>query len=354
MIDLRQYFTPEVIAANWTEVYSNQIAYLHQSFFPSKKKAGLTLAWLNGEKGLPITLMPSAFDAKATFRDRVGFSEVKASMPFFREGYHIDETDRQLLMEYENSSSPYAVEILQRMFDDTSALIEGAMIVPERMAMQLLFPEGGSLGITIRANGVNYTYNYDTDGSWKTSNYTALTGGDLWSAPTTADPIKTLQKAKDAIREKTGVEVVNAIMNTATFNDMTAAASVKNRFLTVSGASTVYVTPSELGTAVSAATGLNFVLYDKLYRDESKNSHKFVPDGYVALVPAGPLGSMWYGTTPEEADLRGYGAEVSIVNTGVAISRELQQHPVNINIYASEIVLPSYERMNEVAVLKVK
>ena len=47
------------------------------------------------------------------------------------------------------------------------------------------------------------------------------------------------------------------------------------------------------------------------------------------------------------------GAEVSIVNTGVAITRELQQHPVNINTFASEIVLPSFERMDEVAVINV-
>ena len=71
-------------------------------------------------------------------------------------------------------------------------------------------------------------------------------------------------------------------------------------------------------------------------------------------IPDGALGSTWYGTTPEEADLQGAsGAEVSIVNTGVAITRILQEHPVNINTFASEIVLPSFERMDEVAVLNV-
>ena len=46
-------------------------------------------------------------------------------------------------------------------------------------------------------------------------------------------------------------------------------------------------------------------------------------------------------------------AEVSIVNTGVAITRTIQDHPVNINTFASEIVLPSFERMDSVGVLKV-
>jgi hypothetical protein len=46
-------------------------------------------------------------------------------------------------------------------------------------------------------------------------------------------------------------------------------------------------------------------------------------------------------------------ADVSIVNTGVALSTIVQPHPVNVNIIASEIVLPSFERMDEVAVIKV-
>ena len=80
----------------------------------------------------------------------------------------------------------------------------------------------------------------------------------------------------------------------------------------------------------------------------------FVPVGYICLIPDGSLGGTWYGTTPEEADLRGAAnAEVSIVNTGVAITRTIQEHPVNTNIFASEIVLPSFERMDEVAVLNV-
>ena len=100
--------------------------------------------------------------------------------------------------------------------------------------------------------------------------------------------------------------------------------------------------------------GVDFVVYDKMFKDENGVSKSFVPDGYVCLIPDGNLGYTWYGTTPEEADLMGSGkAEVSIVNTGVAVTRIIKEHPVNINTIASEIVLPSFERMDEIAVLKV-
>ena len=78
------------------------------------------------------------------------------------------------------------------------------------------------------------------------------------------------------------------------------------------------------------------------------------PEPYVCLIPDGALGATWYGTTPEEADLSAaQNADVAVVNTGVAISRVVGEHPVNITTFASEIVLPSFERMDEVAVLKV-
>lgn len=353
-MDLREFFTPAAMAANWTEVQSNYIDYLGPTLFPAQKKAGLDLAWLKGSKGLPVSLMPSAFDAKATFRDRIGFEKLETEMPFFREGFKIKEKDRQELLRVQESNDPYARTMIERVFDDAAQLIAGAAVVPERMIFQLLFPLNGNVGISIKANGTDYTYNYDTDGSWKTSNYIALTGTDLWSAAATADPFAAFEKAKDTVAQNTGTTLTTAIMSTATFNMMAKTDAVKNRWLTTTGRSMGYLTKPEVAETFRGTSNIEIVLYDKSYKDEDKVAHKFVPDGYVALIPDGSLGSTWYGTTPEEADLQGAPtAEVAIVNTGVALTRILEEHPVNVNTFASEIVLPSYERMDEVAVLKV-
>ena len=353
-MDLREFFTPAAIAANWTEVASNQIPYLGATLFPARKKAGLDLAWLKGSRGLPVSLKPSAFDAKATFRDRIGFEKLETEMAFFREGFKIKERDRQELLRVQEANDPYAAEVIARVFDDARDLIDGANVVPERMIMQLLFPVDGEAGISIKANGVDYTYDYDASGTWKTNNYTAMTTNDLWTAPTTADPFAAFKTAKDAVRTNTGSELAIAIMNTYTFNLLAATDAVKNRWLTTTGRSMGYLTDAEVKSVVEGTSGLQIAVYDKQFKDEDGVAHAFVPDGYVSLIPAGNLGNTWYGTTPEEADLRGSSdAEVSIVNTGVAITRIVEPHPVNINTFASEIVLPSFERMDEVAVLKV-
>lgn len=353
-MNLTEFFTPAAVAAYWYDVASNYIDYMGPVLFPSAKKAGLDLSWIKGTRGLPVSLMPSAFDAKSTFRDRIGFEKLETEMPFFREGFKIKEKDRQELLRVQDSDDPYAAAIIAHVFDDSAELLAGAEVVSERMIFQLLFPEDGNVGISIKANGVDYTYSYDPDGSWKTSNYTALTGGDLWSASATADPFKVFQSVKDAVAAKTGTTLTTAIMSTATFNMMGATEAVKNRWLTTTGRYMGYLTNAEITETIRGTSDLNIITYDKSYKDESKITHKFVPDGYVCLIPDGALGSTWRGTTPEEADLRsGANVDVEVLANGIAIKRIIDTDPVNVNTIASEIVLPSFERMDEVAVMKV-
>lgn len=45
-------------------------------------------------------------------------------------------------------------------------------------------------------------------------------------------------------------------------------------------------------------------------------------------------------------------ADVSIVNTGVAVAVTVSNDPVQTKTTASEIVLPSYERMDSTYVIK--
>ena len=353
-MDFTTLFTPASIAAQWEENASNRIAYLGAGLFPARKKAGLDLSWIKGYKGLPISLMPSAFDAKATFRDRVGVEKLETEMPFFREGFKIKEKDRQDLLRAAEANDPYVGQVLARLYDDSNELIDAAEVVAERERMQLLFPIGGDAGISIAANGVDYTYDYDPGNAWKGTNYFALTSTALWTADSTADPFANFETVTNALLASTGSAPVYAVMNSTTFNLLGKMTSVRNRFLSTAGITTGYITGGDVKKVIADTTGIQILVYDKQYRDEAKVAHKFVPDGYVALIPTGALGNTWYGTTPEEADLAGSGmAKVAIVNTGVAVTQIIDPHPVNVNTFASEIVLPSYERMNEVALLKV-
>ena len=103
----------------------------------------------------------------------------------------------------------------------------------------------------------------------------------------------------------------------------------------------------------STELGINIIVYTKKFKKENGTVANFYPDGFATLLPEGPLGNTWYGTTPEERTLMGNAsADVSIVNTGVSVAVTVSNDPVQTKTTVSEIVLPSYERMDSTYVIK--
>lgn len=348
-------FGARAIALNYTNDPSNRIDYLGAGLFPSQKKAGLDLSWITGHNGLPVSLAPSTFDAKSTLRDRVGVSVTETEMAFFRESMLVKEKDRQEILRVQDSADPYAIQVINSIFDDAKTLVDGALVVPERMRMQLLAPLEGSMGIAITANNTNYTYNYDPNGDWAASHFAKITtADDKWNVPATADPIKDIEAALDAQVEAGGNRPELLIMSKATFNYIKNAAATRGYILAQNATANVYLSDRVIRDYIEEEFGVRIVIYTKKYKDESGTVRNFYPDNIVFFAPNDSLGRTWFGTTPEEADLMDDpAAEVSIVETGIAVSTYNTKNPVNVQTTVSEIVLPSFERMNECYALQV-
>ncbi|MEI2988138.1 MAG: major capsid protein [Oscillospiraceae bacterium] len=352
---LSDVFTAEAIALNYTNAASNAIPYLGTGFFPSQKKAGLDLKWIKGHNGLAVSLMPSTFDAKSTFRDRVGISMSETEMPFFRESMLVKEKDEQEIMRVQDSKDPYAAQVLDNIFNDTKTLVDGANVVPERMIMQLLAPLNGSVGIEIKANNVDYTYNYDPDGSWKAEHYAKITtDADKWSTSATCDPLFDIETALDAQEAASGNRPEILLMSKATFNMIKNSAKVRSGILAQNTTANVNYTSAKVKQYVEEELSVTIIIYNKQFKNESGTAKKFYPDNIVMMLPNGAIGTTWYGTTPEERTLTAKSdADVFIVNTGVAVSVTITDDPVNTKTTVSEIVLPSFERMNECYAMEV-
>ena len=165
---LTEIYSAKAIAIQQTEAAGNRQAYFGEGLFPPRKKMGLDLKWIKTHKGLPVSLAPSNFDAKSTLRSREGIKMDETQMAFFRESMLVKEEDEQNIMRVREASAPYALEVLNHVYDDTNTLVEGARVVAERMRMQLLAPvDDGSPRINIEANGVQYSYNYDAGGTYQ-------------------------------------------------------------------------------------------------------------------------------------------------------------------------------------------
>ena len=220
--------------------------------------------------------------------------------------------------------------------------------------MQLLAPADGHPKISIQANGATYAYNYDPDNTYSTNNFSELSGStDKWSDTTNSDPLGDVSKGLDAVEANTGERPTIMIISRKTMDYLKQNAKIKNAILSQNTSATVFMNDKRVKEVFSNELGVNIVVYTKQYKNEAGTAAKFYPDGFATLIPDGQLGNTWYGTTPEERTLMGSGtADVSIVNTGVAVAVTVTNDPVHTKTTVSEIVLPSYERMDSTYVIK--
>ena len=353
---ISDFLNAPAISLHYTEAASNRIPYLGEGLFPARKKVGLDLKQIRAHKGLAVSLMPSNFDAKSKLRPREGFKLDETEMAFFRESMLIKERDEQDIMRVQEANDPYAMEVISRVFDDVDTLVTGADVVPERMRMQLLAPTvDGSPRIIIEADGVQYSYNYDPDESYKENNYTELSDDtDKWTDHEHSDPMGDVSAALDAVEAATGTLPDMMLVSKATMNHLKLNANIRSAVLAQNVTANIFMTDARVNEIFQNELGVTIVVYSKKYRDEDGNPAAFYPDGYATLIPSdSPLGMTWYGTTPEERTLMASPcANVSIVNTGVAVAVTITDDPVNTKTTVSEIVLPSYERMDETYVIK--
>lgn len=350
MANLYDMFNAKAIATYWDTLYSNSIPYLGETLFPNRRMQGLRLDWIKGTDNLPVMLMPSAFDAKPTLRDRGGVENVAMKMPFFRESMRIGEEDRQQLLTMLASDSQFARPIIERLFDDAGTLIDGAVLNGEVMRFELM--QKGTITISSPSDSginVNYTYNYDPNGTWAAGN--VVTVATSWS-DAAAKPVADILSIKRAAAAK-GVAITRAVVGPEVWAMLLTNANVaKDIFPLAADAS---ISDSELYRYLQSKTGIAFTVYEKQYKDLSGTSKAFMDADKVIFLPAGSVGHTYYGTTPEEADLMSGNADcdIRIVGGGIAVGTKKESLPVNIITWAAEIVLPSFEGMNSVFVLDV-
>lgn len=357
MPNIFDIFDAQAMAAYWEDIDLHmQDPYILGRWFPENKASGLNLSWIKGKNQLPVALQPSAFDTKATLRDRIGVSEISTEMPFFREAARIGEKERQDIETLLARGEKFAQPTIQRVFDDLGRLVEGAKVQPERMRASLLTK--GTIQVSATAatgRDTTYAYNFDTTGEWASENNEVLTGTSTWTEANkdTSTPIDDLWDACEALRDQEGAIAVTALMNTTTLRGLLASLQLRKALNPV-GWQNVVTSRAQLTQFVQAETGLTIELYDKQFVDEQGVTRKFIEDGYVVLLPQGNVGETWYGTTPEEFDLLGGNTEasVAVMATGIAVTTLKEAHPVNVKTIVSEIVLPSFELMSHVYVLK--
>lgn len=354
-----------VVAYVEETIYNDTLPMLGEALFPRRKKTGLDLSWFKGYNQVPVSLMPSAFDAKPTLRDRIGLTKIETEMPFFREAMRLGEKDRQEILKFQDANNnAYLQSQLDKILDDRAQLVAGADVVPERMRMSLIVD--GTIHIQAPdESGVvaEYEYNYDPNGDWKERNTYDLTksGGEAgfgpaWTDTANSKPVSDLLFLKRKAQMASGNVITRGIMTTATWQLLLASESILKDMNPV-GWQNITVTDNDVQAYLLRKVGITFTFNDKIYKTEEplRQDRQYYPNGMVTLLPSSTLGNTWYGTTPEEADLMAGNrdADVAITGVGIAVLTKVESLPVNIITSVSQIVLPSFERMGDVITMKV-
>ncbi|MGT2895910.1 major capsid protein [Streptococcus phage Javan173] len=337
-----------VTAANLAGYYNAAKQNVDTTFgekaFPVTKQLGLKLAFVKGAAGKPVVLRASAFDTKVTIRDRISVTLTEEEMPFFKESLLVKEKERQQLNILQQTNNTALIDtVLQTIFDDQTSLVSGAKARLEAMRMQVL----ATGKISVVSNGQSLDYDYGVEESHKGTVKTA------WSAAK-ATPLADIEAATNALSALGGKAEV-LIMNGKTFALAKNAASTVTiiKPLAPAGSS---VTKREFTDYLKDEHGLSIQVVDDTYRDEDGTIKKYFPDGTVTFAPNAALGRTVFGTTPEESDLMSgvNNAEVSIVETGIAITTTKETDPVNVQTKVSMIALPSFEQLDNVYMLDIE
>lgn len=332
------------IVAYW-ELFTEQDApYFGEELFPDDKKLGLELKWLKGSNGLPVVLKASAFDAAAVPRARIGFEKLSAEMPFFKESMYIDEELRQELNKViESGNEAYIEAIVNRIFKDEITLLRGAAAQRERMRMMALTT--GT--IVMSSNGQLYEYDYGMPEAHKV-NATAD-----WSDPT-ADIMGDIRTGISLINTDTGVTVKRAVCSSKVFGYMRANDAIKKSILVLTNGSG-WISDAKLKQFLKDELELDVVTNDKMYKDESNKTQRYVEEDVFVMFPDGELGNTWFGTTPEESDLMaGAAANVTITDTGVAVTTMPKADPVQVETKVTQICLPDFPTADQIYIISTE
>jgi hypothetical protein len=314
---------------------------IDKALFPPKKQFGTEIELAKGAKQRPIALRVSAFDTAVKPRALQASLDIKKKdLPFFKESVGIKEKDRQLILMAMQANNQNLVEnLITQIYQNYQGLVDGAEVQMRRARAQLL--QTGQINIVTADGDIIADYEIPSN------HREVLTGTATWDNPGAdiVGDITRWQKALtlDGYSKATAILLTDTVLGYIQINT-----AIKNELM-ARNIGAVIVTPQDIINYLNTKLGLSVGVLNGAYINESGSAANYYQDNYVTLIPDGALGSTVYGTTPEEADkVFGSGKlDVSIVNTGVAITTMAKEDPVTVETKVSQLALPSFDRGDE-------
>ena len=324
---------------------------IDKALFPNKKQLSTEIEIAKGAKQKSVALRMSTFDVATKIRALSASLNVeKKEMPFFKEGIGINESTRRRLIEAMNSNNQNLVQaLLKQVFGGYADLINGANIQTKRMRASII--QNGVINIATDDGDIVVDYGVPAD-----HKETIVTTSDKWT-DATADIIGDIARYQKAITDDNYTKPTILLMTEKTFQNTfmvnTAIINALNaRMYSLSSSNNIMLIEQDFLNIVKDRLGLNIVFLENTtyIPSEGAAAQAYYADGKVTLMSGATLGYTIYGTTPEEYD-KTYGSgklDTSIVQDAIAITTMVKEDPITVDTKVSQIVIPSFERADEV------
>lgn len=336
-----------VLNADSVATYIEALPVAHtigDQLFPAKKQMGIDITMIKGASNRPVALRQSQFDTNVRIRSlKASLVEETKEMPFFKEAVVLRERDRQnLLLAMQGGNEEWRDLILSKIYEDITSLTEGAKIQVERMRMQILAT--GKIAVVSEDGDIEIDYGLPA------SNKKVLSGTNLWSDYTNSNPIQDIEDWIQNMIDNAHGKPSRMVLSRSVLRHIQKNQAIK---YDMSDNGRTIVTESVALDYLKAKTGLTIALVDGSYLAEDGTEQAYYPSNQITLLPEGTLGSTYYGTTPEEADLMtGNATNVRNVNN-VTITTIKKDDPVTVLTKVSQVVLPSCEKVSQMFIATV-
>lgn len=288
-------------------------ALMGEELFPEVKKRSLKFDMIVNKSKTPVIASVHGFDTESEIGQRkaqkkaIELALIKRKLPLTEEDIIALESPRN---EAEKE------ELMQEVYDDIDALVQGVRARVEVMRMEIL----AKGTVTLDENGLDAVIDYGIPAAHKVANVdwsiaTANPINDMisWYNKMTVKPKRALTSNTVLAKILSNQNVVNALFG----KDTTRIASI-----------------GELNTYLESLKLPKIYTYDEVYRkvkeDGTEEIKRYFPEDSFVMFPEGKLGETLYGPTAEEIRLqRDPSIDIRQVGKILAMVYEEDKDPVS-------------------------
>lgn len=274
-------------------------------FFPLKQTPFLSYETLIGSEGAPVAADIVAYNASAPEKTRRVIDKLTGTIPPIRMKKRMTETDLNLYNQLKAMASPDQNALLNLVFGDIDACVEGVNARLEWMTLKAL-----SKGEIILSKDVNAGIITESKIDFQVSASHKNGAATVWSASvSTTTPITDIEAIYNKARLE-GVTLSLVLMDRTAFGQLRNSTETQNfvRPYTLAGLTKVVRAPSlSVVNEALKDNGLpQIVIIDQSITVETEDHVQTTANpwntGYISFLPQQTVGNMLYGPIAEETN----------------------------------------------------